>query len=241
MEDHYTAVVLKNTSAPRLPQQQRGRRPTSPRKKKGGASSRSRGKGASSKSRSKSPRKGRKKKGGGGGRKRSGRRGGGAGGAGAGEGTAASGKVYTSAGAFMAEHFPSEEKQVRWATPARGKRLGVLRGTAATALVKRRSTKGGGRGPSMTPTLLYGLLTRPVCHSMYIRPVYSTKFDLVPTFFGYHLHQVFADSTLSFLLGPHTYLLPGEGCEPARDGARGRVSQCIRGPVQVCSKREGAA
>ncbi|CAN0093998.1 unnamed protein product [Ectocarpus sp. 8 AP-2014] len=108
MEDHYTAVVLKNTSAPRRPQQQRGR-PASPRKKKGGASSRSRGKRASSKSRSKSPRKGRKKKGVGGGKKKSGRRGGGGGGGG--EGTAASGKVYTSAGAFMAEHFPSEEKQ----------------------------------------------------------------------------------------------------------------------------------
>ncbi|CAM9673594.1 unnamed protein product [Ectocarpus sp. 4 AP-2014] len=107
MEDHYTAVVLKNTSAPRRSQQQRGR-PTSPQDKKGGASSRLRVKRASSKSRSKSPRKGRKKKGGGGGKKKSGKRGGGGGG---GEETAASGKVYTSAGAFMAEHFPSEEKQ----------------------------------------------------------------------------------------------------------------------------------
>ncbi|CAN0323778.1 unnamed protein product [Ectocarpus fasciculatus] len=108
MEDHYTAVVLKNTSAPRPSQRQAGR-PTPPQKKKGGASSRSRGKGASSKGRSKSPRKGRKKKGGSGGKKKSGKRGGA--GAGAGDAAAASGKVYTSAGAFMAEHFPSEEKQ----------------------------------------------------------------------------------------------------------------------------------
>eukprot|EP00752_Nemacystus_decipiens_P002374 g2243.t1 len=120
MEDHYTAVILKNSNQ-RL--RRRGR-PTSPRKQAGRAKSpRKRGKGASSKSRSKSrsksPRKGRKKNGNG--KKRPRRKGEGRGGGGAGkrrggstgEPSTASKKkaAYASAGEFMAAHFPSEGRQ----------------------------------------------------------------------------------------------------------------------------------
>lgn len=125
MEDHYTAVVLKNSnqSLPRGRGRGRGR-PASPRKKGGrGKSPRKRGGGGSSKgsrkggskSRSKSPSKGgRKKKG----KKGIRKRGAGAGGkrrsGGTGEPSSnVTKRVYASAEAFMTEHFPSEERQVR--------------------------------------------------------------------------------------------------------------------------------
>lgn len=107
MEDHYTAVVLKNINTPQPPRRQpvarkgnlgAGMGPTPPRKKGVDTSS----KPSAKKSRSKSPSKGRKKKGKKAGGK--GKRGG--------EPTAASKKVYSSASAFMAKHFPSEDQQV---------------------------------------------------------------------------------------------------------------------------------
>lgn len=123
MEDHYTAVVLKNSNR-NLP---RGR-PTSPRKKGGRGKSPRKGssKGSrrgGSKSRSKSPRKGRKKKV----KKRStrnkrgvkGKRRGGGGGDG--ERSTSTNKVYASAGAFMAEHFPAEGGQVMRGSAVREK------------------------------------------------------------------------------------------------------------------------
>lgn len=129
MEDHYTAVVLKNSSQ----SLQRGR-PMSPRKKGGrGKSPRKRdssSKGSrkgGSKSKSKSPSKGRKKKG-----KKGIRKGGGAGkqrGGIAGEPSTATKKVYASAGAFMAEHFPPEERQVR-DRAVRGKSWGECQSSA---------------------------------------------------------------------------------------------------------------
>lgn len=115
MEDYYSAVVLKNSSIPQSQRRQLvGRKGNpdgagvglkSPRKKDGGPSKKFSGK----KSGSKSPRKGRKKK-----AKKTagkGKRGGG-GGDGGGKSTAVSKKVYSSAWAFMAEHFPSEDGQV---------------------------------------------------------------------------------------------------------------------------------
>lgn len=123
MEDHYTAVVLKNSNTPgrrrhRATDKSTSGRPASPLKKgargksprKKDASSKGSRKDASKKSGSKSPSKGRKKKGNKGsstgGRKGKGRGGGR-------ESTSAAKKVYASASAFMEEHFPSEDVQVR--------------------------------------------------------------------------------------------------------------------------------
>ncbi|CAM9366451.1 unnamed protein product, partial [Scytosiphon promiscuus] len=121
MEDHYTAVVLKNSNTPRQHRRRsadrtKQSRPTSPRKKggrgksprKNNASSKGSQKGAS-KGGSKSPRKGRKRKGNRGGKTTGGRKG--KSGGGRREFTSATNKIYTSASAFMEEHFPSEDAQ----------------------------------------------------------------------------------------------------------------------------------